>query len=128
MKCRDLQTRLLTTDVTKDAALAEHLGGCPGCRDFAQKWTLLRGALGPAATTPEPDAGFSARVMARLPQPSEMLGWAALRALPAAVLLALVLAGLGAAEVPPPVSLLVDEPSSSQLLAWSVQEPAGDLR
>ena len=40
----------------------------------------------------EPDAGFADRVAARLKRdPAEMLGWAALRLLPASLLLALVL-------------------------------------
>jgi len=40
----------------------------------------------------EPDAGFADRVTSRLrSDPTEVLGWAALRLLPASVLLALVL-------------------------------------
>jgi hypothetical protein len=51
-----------------------------------------------------PDAGFAARVAARLvPEPLSALGWAAVRLLPAAVALAAVL-GFLAARTPAPTA------------------------
>jgi hypothetical protein len=105
-----------------------HLEACPGCASFARRLALARQALARAGCETQPDTGFAARVIGRLPRSSDLLGWAALRALPAAVLLALALAGFGASDVPPPTTLLFDEPSSSQLLAWSAQGQRGDLR
>jgi hypothetical protein len=109
-------------------AVAEHLAGCAGCAAFARRLQLARQALrGPVAEV-EPDADFPARVLARIARPSELLGWAAFRALPAALGLALVLAWLGlagpaAAPAAPPSPLLDGPPSSDQLLAWASLSP-----
>lgn len=112
---------------------ADHLASCPACAAFARRLELareaLRGPLTPAeGAGVEPDPGFPARVLARVARPSELLGWAAFRALPAALGLALALAGLGwlglPAVTPAPVSQLADEPpSSDQLLTWSSLSP-----
>jgi hypothetical protein len=112
----------------KPSEVAAHLAACPGCTGFARRLALARGALREGGCEVLPDGGFAARLAARLPRRhpgGELLGWAALRALPAALLLALVLAGLAAAEISPPDSLLVDDPSTSQLLAWSAQAQGG---
>jgi hypothetical protein len=122
-----IKDRLLAGEDPATPGLASHLAGCPGCAEFARRLGLVRGTLRQPGGDVLPDPGFAARVMARLPRSADLLGWAALRALPAALLLALILAGLSAADIAPPASLLVDEPSSSQLLAWSAQAP-GDLR
>ena len=126
MDCTAIKDRLVAGGDPAAPPLATHLAGCPGCAAFARRLALARRTLAEPACEVLPDPGFAARVTARLPRPTDLMGWAAVRALPAAILLALVLAGLGAADVTPPTSLLVDEPSSSQLLAWSAQGP-GDL-
>ncbi|MBV8200109.1 MAG: hypothetical protein JOZ15_05735 [Acidobacteria bacterium] len=76
----------------------------------------------------EPDPYFAQRVLARLARPADLLGWAAFRTLPAALGLALALAGLGWLGLPAvtaaPASPLLDEPpSSDQLLTWSSLSP-----
>jgi hypothetical protein len=81
-----------------------------------------------AAPAIEPDAHFPARVLARVARPADLIGWAAFRALPAALGLALALAGLGLLGLPPaaaapPSSLLDEPPSSDQLLTWSSLSP-----
>jgi hypothetical protein len=116
-----------------DAAdiVSRHLASCPDCAAFARRLELARQVLaGPRpAPTIEPDPYFPARVLARIARPSELIGWAAFRALPAALGLALALAWLGlsmpASPPPtPPASPLLDEPpSSEQLLAWSSLSP-----
>ncbi len=115
------------------ASVAGHLASCADCAAFARRLELVRQALAsPLATSEggeiEPDAQFAARVLARVARPAELIGWAAFRTLPAALGLALALAGLGwlglpgAAAAPP--SPLVDElPSSDQLLTWSSLPP-----
>jgi hypothetical protein len=109
---------------------ARHLASCPDCAAFARRLELARQALARPLPAPaiEPDPHFPARVLARIARPAELIGWAAFRALPAALGLALALAWLGlstAAPPPPgPPSPLLDEPpSSEQLLAWSSLSP-----
>jgi hypothetical protein len=70
-----------------------------------------------------PGPEFARRVVARLPQPAEVLGWAALRALPAALALALALLWLGISQPAPPDHLLTGEASPDHLLTWAVLAP-----
>jgi hypothetical protein len=119
------------TALTGDGA-ARHLASCPDCAAFARRLELARQALAGPRSAPaiEPDPYFPARVLARIARPSELIGWAAFRALPAALGLALALAWLGLSSPSssppptPPASPLLDEPpSSEQLLAWSSLSP-----
>jgi hypothetical protein len=118
------------TALTGDGA-SRHLASCPDCAAFARRLELARQALAGPGLAPaiEPDSYFPARVLARIARPSELIGWAAFRALPAALGLALALAWLGlsapsSSPPTPPASPLLDEPpSSEQLLAWSSLSP-----
>jgi hypothetical protein len=109
--------------------VSRHLASCPDCAAFARRLELARQALAGPRSAPaiEPDPYFPARVLARIARPAELIGWAAFRALPAALGLALALAWLGlsapAPPAPPPSPLLAEPPSSEQLLAWSSLSP-----
>jgi hypothetical protein len=84
MDCRTVKDRLMRSE--RDGEAAAHLDACPECAAFARRLALAREALGePAAPADamEPDASFALRVVQRLPRPAEVLGWAALRSLPA---------------------------------------------
>lgn len=118
MDCRAVRDRL--TRQSSGPSDAAHLEGCPECAGFARRLALAREVLSPPGAVAEPDPGFAGRVIERLPQPTEVLGWAALRALPAALLLALALAWVGALEPTPPTLLLTLEASPDALLTWSV--------
>lgn len=110
---------------------SRHLASCPDCAAFARRLELARRALAGPRSAPaiEPDPYFSARVLARIARPAELIGWAAFRALPAALGLALALAWLGLSSpasppsTPPTSPLLAEPPSSEQLLAWSSLSP-----
>jgi hypothetical protein len=108
---------------------SRHLESCPDCAAFARRLELARQALAGPRSAPaiEPDPYFPARVLARIARPAELIGWAAFRALPAALGLALALAWLGlsapAPPAAPPSPLLAEPPSSEQLLAWSSLSP-----
>jgi hypothetical protein len=137
LDCRRVRERLCETGPGGlSSQVAGHLAGCPSCAAFARRLQLAREALGRPLSAVEPDPHFPVRVMARIERPAELIGWAAFRALPAAVGLALALVGLGwlAPGTPPQpaspdspdsqASLLLDEtPSSEQLLAWSSLSP-----
>ena len=111
------------------ADLAAHFDSCPECARFAARWEGARRALGQRAAPVDfaPSPAFSRRVAAQLSAPSapsDILGRLALRALPAAVVLALALAWVGLDQAPlPATSLLAEEPSPEALLTYSVLAP-----
>ena len=125
MTCHRLRDRLVAKEST--AHLAAHLESCPDCARFAAFWEKVREALGRKAVDVEPPFAFARRVVAKLPVAAaaqEVLGRFAFRALPAAVLLALLLVWAGLDQAPlPAASLLVEEPSAEELLTYSVLAP-----
>jgi hypothetical protein len=129
--CRQVRDRLCGSPLpaappaTLPPALAEHLAACADCAAFAHRLRLVREELGRPLARVDPDPQFPARVLARIARPAELLGWAAFRALPAAMGLALVLAWLGlqSPAAAPPSPLLDGPPSSDQLLAWASLSP-----
>jgi anti-sigma factor RsiW len=154
-RCRQLRRRLCAAGSATDPVpglggpLGAHLESCPECAAFAQRLAAARQALARPRLAPAAqgfDAGFAARVMAQISriarsspsgqkgwidQPAEaLLGWAAFRALPAALGLALVLVGFGfvlpaPTAAPRPAAELLAEtsPSADQLMAWSAAPP-----
>jgi len=73
-------------------ALREHLGDCVRCRRYAERMEAARAILREHRAEVEPDPGFAARVASRLHEPpTEMLGWAAQRLLPATLALLVLL-------------------------------------
>ncbi len=137
--CRRIRRQLCATPpaaARRAAELRGHLESCPACAAFERRLAAARRELGrpllPGRAL-EPDAGFPARLMARLGRPADVLGWAAFRALPAALGLALALAWLGfsASSVggpstgQTPAALAADDanPSPDQLMAFSAAPP-----
>lgn len=144
--CRRVRDRLCAGEAREalHEETRQHLDSCAACAAFARRLGLVRQALGgplgswpeaPGAPLPiQPDPGFPARVVARIERPAELLGWAAFRALPAALGLALALAWLGftsqsapavtATTASPQVAMLDEgSPSADQLIAWSAGPP-----
>lgn len=101
-----------------------HLDGCPECAAFARRLELARESFRASDAGIEPGPGFARQVVARLPQPAEVLGWAALRALPAAMALALVLFWLGISQPQSPAHLLASDADPDLLLTWAALSPA----
>jgi anti-sigma factor RsiW len=102
-----------------DPEVERHLAGCPRCRAYLERLALARQVLAQPLSSALPDAGFAGRVAARLPRPVELMGWAAVRLLPAALALLLGLAAYGAWHPPAVGDLWLLDPSAEQLLAWS---------
>ncbi len=120
MNCR--RTRNLLTAgpgrrAGADAALARHLDSCPECQRFAERWTAIREGIRGRRTAVTPDAGFAARVTARLGAPADPFAWAARRLLPATLALTLALGGWCLLSTPAPSSL-ADELADGDLLTW----------
>lgn len=120
MRCGRLKD-LCSADRTavRDPRVVAHVEGCAGCRAFLERLALAREVLATPLCEALPDAGFAGRVAARLPRPVDLMGWAALRLLPAALALLLALAAYGQGHPPSAADLWLLEPSSGQLLTWS---------
>jgi hypothetical protein len=116
MNCRRAR-KLLTDGPGAQPALTRHLASCPQCERFAERWTAVRDGLQGHLITVTPDAGFAARVTARLGAPADPLVWAAQRLLPVTLALTLVLGGWCLLRTPAPSSL-ADELADGDLLAW----------
>src|ERR1700730_12287590 len=105
--CRRVRERLGEPGAGVTGGVAGHLASCADCAAFARRLELARQALGrPLAVLEsgenrggdreaiDPAALFPARVLAGIARPAELIVWAAFRALPAALGLALALAGV----------------------------------
>lgn len=103
--------------------LTVHLAGCPDCTRFAARLALTRQAFGQRHAGIEPGPDFSARVLAARPSSTELLGWAALRVLPAALVLVCGLTWFGLTQTPPPMALL-SNPSSELLFTYAALAPS----
>ena len=120
MNCRDardLLTREPDRGGTADPALARHLASCTECERFAERWEELRRGLRQHRVLVTPDAGFAARVAARLDRPTDPFAWAARRLVPATLGLTLALGGWCLLRTPAPSSL-ADELADGDLLTW----------
>ncbi len=126
MRCTEIRERLARR--SDDPEVASHLGSCAACARYAARLATARDLLAREGSF-LPDAGFARRVVARLPSSAQVLGWAALRALPAAIVLALAIGALGALQTPSAESsLLNDEASPEALLAYSALPSEGAVQ
>ena len=123
MSCSVVRARLLATSGVAAERDRAHVEGCQACRRFVRRLEAVEALLGerPAEITPDP--AFAARVLDRLPAaPADEIGRAALRLLPAALALALVLAGWCLLATPAPRSLLAPESPTEDLVAWVIDD------
>jgi hypothetical protein len=105
--------------------MRDHLDECPECARFAERLGLAEEILRDHHAGTEPDAGFAGRVVAALPtSSSDLLGWAAIRLLPATLALALVLTVWALAATPSPSSLL-EQSGDEDLWSWILSSPGG---
>ena len=95
MTCNEARSRLhhLAAPPRAGEPLAEHLENCIGCGAYATRLAHTVRALADHHAGVEPDSGFAARVVAALPERSPLVARVALRMLPAALALVLVLSG-----------------------------------
>lgn len=92
MTCKSVRAGLLAASGSPPVGdLTEHLERCRRCRRYRERLDVSRELL--AGIECEPDAGFAARVAARIDE-SVGIGWASARLLPATVAIAAVLAVL----------------------------------
>ena len=134
MRCADARDRLVAasgwssaevgargTPVTgasrSDAELAAHLGSCADCAAFASQLVTWRAGLAAHRSDHVPGPDFAARVVTQLPDTTELIGWAALRLLPAAFALAIACSWFGLSRGPGLSELLL-HPDDPLLLTY----------
>ena len=76
----------------------------------------------------EPDAGFVARVVTRLPDdPIDGMGWAVARLFPATLVLVLILAWFSLTTAPVTTEVVELQAPTDDLLSWVTDSPATEL-
>jgi len=123
MTCNEARSRLLhlAAQSRPDRPLAGHLDGCASCGAYAARLLETVRALADHHAGIDPDAAFAARVVAALPEQRPLLARFALKLLPAALALVLVLAGWIAIEGRR--HTVAQEPvPSDDLLTWVLQD------
>lgn len=120
--CREIRDRLESaTSGDRRRDIDAHLQECADCARFASRLDAVRHALTGHHAEVEPDAGFAGRVAARLRHdPADVLGWAAIRLLPATLVLLAALAWIAFQTTATPSDLLSESPTDD-LLTWVVQ-------
>ncbi len=111
MKCQTFRDRWARRDLAhqaEDSELLRHRAECAVCQELAPRLDAMRLHVRDLHAGTEPDAGFSARVLQRIetqPDDVEVLGWAAWRVLPAAMVLLVALLAWGSSVGWAPTSL-----------------------
>jgi hypothetical protein len=136
VRCAEIRDRLSTRqgegspgrrEPRWDAEIAAHRESCAACARYAARLDQAR-AIFARESEITPGPGFARRVVARLPSSAQVLGWAALRALPAAIALALAIGLFGLFQAPSAESpLLEDDTSSEVLLTYAAMPPEGQV-
>lgn len=108
--------------------VSRHLGDCAGCAAFTERFAAARTGFRRHHAGAVPDAGFAARVTAALPGEKDSGGadavtWMALRLLPAAVALALVLGAWSWMATSRPSDLAASA-TTDDVLAWVLENGA----
>lgn len=125
--CAGARKELLRGVDRVSPSAARHLESCAECADFATRFATTRDGLRRHRARVLPDAGFAARVTAALPaaDSGDEVSRAALRLLPAAIALTLVLgvwAWLGTSS---PASLAETAPTDD-VLAWVLENGSAE--
>ncbi len=120
-KCKQVRERLVELAGKASPELVSHLARCAECERFASRLDGVRAVLRRHHANVEPDAGFAARVTARLVRDAAGdLGWTAARLLPATLVLLGLMAWI-AFQTPLPAV----ESDSEDLLSWVVADSNG---
>ena len=123
MSCDDIRIRL-TSGNTEALEVSEHVARCDACERYAARIGIARQLFREHHGNVEPDEHFAGRVAARLHvQPAPMLGWAAVRILPATFALLMILAWLSWQATSHPASSFLASPTEDPL-GW-VLDPTG---
>ena len=123
MSCDEYRDRL-TSGSAEAVEISEHLDRCDACARYSARIGIARQLFREHHGNVEPDEHFAGRVAARLHvQPAPMLGWAAVRILPATFALLMILAWLSWQATSHPASSFLASPTEDPL-GW-VLDPTG---
>ncbi len=121
--CARARDELLRGGDRVSGGAARHLATCDPCAAFAARFAAARHGLRDHRTPVVPDGGFAARVTAALPAAetgADAMSRAALRLLPAALAMALLLGAWCWLGTSTPASLAASLPSDD-VLAWVLE-------
>lgn len=121
--CSRTRNELLRGVDRVSGSAARHLESCDGCAAFAERFEAARASLSEHRSGAQPDAGFAARVTAALPATEaggDLVSRAALRLLPAAVALTLVLGAWCWLATSSPASIAESVPTDD-VLVWVLE-------
>lgn len=121
MNCREVRDLLMRDERPAASAVTGHLASCDGCTEFARRLDLAQADLGAHQGDHLPHPAFAQRVRASLPGDTDLIGWAALRLLPATLALTLVLSAWCWIATPGPQALFEQSPTDD-LLSWALEE------
>jgi predicted anti-sigma-YlaC factor YlaD len=127
LDCGELRDRVTrAVEALHEDRVTGHLEDCAACRGYVARLREARQALRDHHGNVEPDAGFRQRVLTAIPAgPTELMGWAALRLLPAGVALTLVLAWFALQPTPTTTTAEVAAPTDD-LLSWVLDAEGGE--
>jgi len=120
MDCRSYRNALLSGGETERLRRDRHRATCSECRSFTEGFEETRKLLernSADAMYRRPPAGFSARVMAAIPERPSPLAWASLRLLPLTGALALTLLAWCLLATPSPDQVWA-QAGTSDILTW----------
>ncbi len=124
MNCRKARG-LLTAGRASGGLARRHVEECVACGRFAQRLAAVERELGERQADVRPPAGFAARVQAQLPGTDDLVGWAALRLLPAMLGMILLLSWLNLRTPASQTATETDDPAEA-VLTW-VLDPSTEL-
>jgi len=120
MNCRDARRRLDDPAGVPGPEVRAHLEECELCAELAARLEDVRGALRSRHAGVSPDPHFATRVAAGVSEATtDLVGWAALRLLPGALMLVLVLSWL---VLSADSSAVAGTAPSEDLLNWVVAQ------
>ena len=122
MKCARIR-RCLAAGQATHRSVRQHLEDCADCTSFAARLGDVEQALREHRSQVIPPAGFAATVQQRLPQGNDLIGWAALRILPATLGLVLLLSWLTLRQESTVENL--DTDPTDALVSWML-DPTAD--
>lgn len=122
MRCAEARSLMFDPANEPSPGLSSHLAECARCAALGARLASARAGLREHRGDHLPDPAFSARVVAALPDTTQLLGWAALRLIPAGLALALLLCWYGASHGPGLSDLLL-HPDDPDLLTYIALGP-----
>ena len=120
MNCDSVRKALTEERHQNRTLLRQHLSECEACARFAGRLEVAEQALSGHHVNVTPSADFAARVVSKLPKPAPVMAWAALRLLPAAAALLLVLSAWVWLATATPAELTASAPTDD-LVSWVLE-------